>query len=58
MEPDKWNLEPTTRKLILCTPYHYDNQLAKSCTKLIKQIVENQLLVNVSIKLLFLNYEQ
>lgn len=48
MEADEYNFEISTEKLILCIPYHYNDQLSKSCTKLIKQVVENQLSVNVS----------
>ncbi|XP_026822789.1 fatty acid synthase-like, partial [Rhopalosiphum maidis] len=35
--------DKTSEKLILCTPYHFDDLLSKLCTKTIKQIFENQL---------------
>eukprot|EP00102_Acyrthosiphon_pisum_P016442 XP_008187406.1 PREDICTED: fatty acid synthase-like [Acyrthosiphon pisum] len=40
------NFDKTSEKLILCTPYHFDDQISKLCTKTIKQIFENQLSMN------------
>jgi len=48
MEIDKLNLE-TSGKIILSTPYHYDDPVAKACTNEIKEIVENKLSMNVSV---------
>ncbi|XP_016657076.1 fatty acid synthase isoform X4 [Acyrthosiphon pisum] len=45
METDKSNLE-TSGKIILSTPYHYDDLIAKSCTNEIKEIVENKFSMN------------
>ncbi|CAI6347084.1 unnamed protein product [Macrosiphum euphorbiae] len=45
MEIDKLNLE-TSGKIILSTPYHYDDPVAKACTNEIKEIVENKLSMN------------
>jgi len=42
------NFDKTSEKLILCTPYHFDDQISKLCTKTIKQIFENKLSMNVS----------
>lgn len=43
------NFDRSSEKVILCTPYHFDDHISKLCTKTIKQILENQLLMNVSI---------
>lgn len=48
MEADKLNFD-TSGKIILSTPYHYDDPTAKSCTNEIKQIIKNQLSINVSV---------
>ncbi|XP_029343545.1 fatty acid synthase [Acyrthosiphon pisum] len=45
MEIDKLNFG-TSGKIILSTPYHYDDPVAKSCTNEIKKIVENKLSMN------------
>lgn len=42
MEADKLGLNSTCGKLIVCTPYHYDDAISKDCTTAIKKIVENQ----------------
>jgi len=48
METDKLNFN-TSGKIILSTPYHYDDPIAKACTNEIKQIIKNQLSINVSV---------
>ncbi|XP_060835401.1 fatty acid synthase-like [Rhopalosiphum padi] len=45
MEADKLNVN-TSGKIILSTPYHYDDPIAKACTNEIKQIIINQLSIN------------
>ncbi|CAH1725990.1 unnamed protein product [Aphis gossypii] len=40
------NFDRSSEKVILCTPYHFDDHISKLCTKTIKQILENQLLMN------------
>lgn len=52
MEVEKLNLDTTTGKVILCTPYHYGDLLAKECTNVIKKFVEEQLITNVSFNVL------
>lgn len=46
------NFDRSSEKVILCTPYHFDDHISKLCTKTIKQILENQLLMNVSVFIL------
>jgi len=48
MEIDELNLE-TSGKIILSTPYHYDDPVAKECTNEIQNIVENNLTTDVSV---------
>lgn len=48
MEADTLNFD-TSGKIILSTPYHYDDPIAKACTNEIKQIIKNQLSINVSV---------
>jgi len=48
MEIDKLNFE-TSGRIILSTPYHYDDPVAKACTNEIKEIMENKLSMNVSV---------
>jgi len=48
MEADKFDFD-TNGKIIVSTPYHYDDPIAKACTNEIKQIVENQSSMNVSV---------
>lgn len=48
METDQLNIE-TSGKIILSSPYHYDDPIAKVCTNEIKEIVENKLSMNVSV---------
>lgn len=48
MEIDKLNFEKG-EKIILSTPYHYDDSVAKACTNEIKEIVEHKLSMNVSV---------
>lgn len=51
IETDKLNFDTTTnRKLIVCNPCHYDDPISIACIKCIKQIVENQFSINVSIR--------
>ncbi|KAF0755952.1 fatty acid synthase-like isoform X1 [Aphis craccivora] len=45
MEADTLNFD-TSGKIILSTPYHYDDPIAKACTNEIKQIIKNQLSIN------------
>lgn len=47
MESDKFDFDTEIGKLILCTPYHYDDTVSKTCTKTIKQFVENHPSTNV-----------
>lgn len=49
MESDKLNFNTVGRKFVLCTPYHYDDPTTKACTKYIKQVLENQQSINVSL---------
>lgn len=49
MEADKFNFSTENGKLVVCTPYHYDDPISKACTKEIKQIIENQSTVYVSL---------
>lgn len=53
MENDKLDFGMESGKLILCTPYHYDDNVSKTCTKTIKQIVENQYSTNVRLFFFF-----
>lgn len=48
-EADRLNVDGATGKLIICTPYHYDDPISKLCTALIKQTVDNELSIDVSI---------
>lgn len=48
MEINELNLE-TSGKMILSTPYHYNDSVAKACTNEIKDILENKLTMNVSV---------
>lgn len=48
IETDKLNFE-TDGKIILSTPYHYDDPIAKACTNEIKETLENKLCMNVSV---------
>uniref|UniRef100_A0A2H8TDM0 Fatty acid synthase n=1 Tax=Melanaphis sacchari TaxID=742174 RepID=A0A2H8TDM0_9HEMI len=45
MEPNKLNVD-TSGTIILSTPYHYNDPVAKICTNEINQIIENQLSIN------------
>ncbi|XP_029343600.1 uncharacterized protein LOC115033782 [Acyrthosiphon pisum] len=45
MENDKLNIE-TSGNIILSTPYHYNDLIAKAYTNEIKQIVKNKLSMN------------
>lgn len=47
MEADKLGLDTTSRKLILCIPYHYNDSISKECAKTLKAIIENQKTTNV-----------
>lgn len=49
MEADRLNFSTENGKLIVCTPYHYDDLISKTCTKEIKQMIENQKTVKVSL---------
>jgi hypothetical protein len=42
MEGDKLGLNTTHRKLIICTPYHYNDAISKDCINAIRHNVENQ----------------
>lgn len=42
------HFDKTSEKLILCAPYHFDDQISKLCTKTIKEIFESQPSMNVS----------
>jgi len=50
LETDRFNLETVNKKLIVCTPYHYNDSIFKACTKSLKQILDSQLSVDVSKK--------
>lgn len=47
MEAEKLNI--STGKLILCTHNNFEDSVTKACSKLINQILENQLSINASI---------
>lgn len=47
-EADALNPNIIPEKLSLFTPYHFKDPIANACTKSIKQIIENQKLINVS----------
>lgn len=49
METNQLNFNNDSKKLIFCTSYHYDNPIFKECTNIIKQIIEKQTSINVSI---------
>lgn len=49
MEADRLNFSTENGKLIVCTPYHYDDPISKECTKEIKEIIENQQTAIVSL---------
>jgi len=48
IDTDQLNFE-SGGKIILSTPYHYDDPIAKACTNEIKEILENKLSMNVSV---------
>jgi len=47
-ESFKLNLDHTSEKLVLYTPFHFDDPLSKECIKSIKQVMENQIAYDVS----------
>lgn len=55
-ESDKLNVNSTPGNLILCTSYYFDDPIANECTRSIKQFIENQISINVSVLIVYFYY--
>lgn len=56
MEADRLYTDSTPGKLIICTPYHFDDTISNVYTRALKKIIDEQLLNNVIIFFLLYKY--